>query len=254
MVVVGAFLLANLVVVGVGFYEIATNPQFLADWQDRLFTRSGGNPLVLLGVSLLVFPQLALGLSGFETGVGRMPLVRGKPGDDPERPAGRIHNTRKMLAIAAVIMSFYLLTTSIVTAVLIPASEFGPGGAANGRALTFLAHENLGDVFGTIYDISTITILFAGASALEVKEVRVGEYKVLRVVSSTVPNAALLLHLRDTTGKKPHCYFGWTEGNLVVYLIRYLLFGEGDTAPVTREVLREAEKDPERRPSIHVGG
>ena len=131
MVVVGAFLLANLVVVGVGFYEIATNPQFLADWQDRLFAHSGGNPLALLGVSLLVFPQLALGLSGFETGVGKMPLVRGEPGDDPERPAGRIRNTRKMLAVAAVIMSFYLITTSIVTAVLIPASEFGPGGAAN---------------------------------------------------------------------------------------------------------------------------
>ena len=96
-----------------------------------------------------------------------MPLVRGGPGDDPERPAGRVHNTRKMLTVAAVIMSFYLLTSSIVTAVLIPASEFGPGGAANGRALAFLAHENLGEVFGTIYDISTITILwFAGASAM----------------------------------------------------------------------------------------
>ncbi len=94
------------------------------------------------------------------------------------------------------------------------------------------------------------------ADVLEVKGVEIGEYKVLRLKSSTVPNAiaAFLLHVRDTTDKKPHCYFGWTEGNPIVYLIRYLLFGEGDTAPVTREVLREAENDPERRPAIHVGG
>ena len=463
VIVVAAFLLTNLVVVGVCLFEVFAGPGNLAGWRDALFANYG-NPLTMLGQSLLVFPLLALGLSGFETGVSMMPLVRGESGDAAERPAGRIRNTRRMLAVAALIMSFFLITTSFVTAVLIPAAEFGPGGQAKDRAMAFLAHEYLGDGFGTVYDLSTIAILwFAGASAmagllnivprylprygmapewgravrplvlvytaiaivvtiifaadveaqsgayatgvlammvsaafavmlsswrkgsrgaavafgvlflvfiyafaanefrrpdgivislffiaaivvvslisrvqrstelrqerieidetaggfireaarrgdihivahrrrrdddpeeyarkekeqrednhipeeqpilflevdvedaseftdvLEVSGVEIGGHRVLRSVSSVVPNAiaALLLHLRDETGRTPHCYFGWTEGNPIVYLIRFILFGEGDTAPVTHEVLREAEPEASRRPAIHVGG
>lgn len=166
VVVVGAYLLLNLVVVGAGLYEAITQPQSLADWQGKLFANYG-NPLVMIGVAFLVFPKLALGVSGFETGVSVMPLVRGEEGDDPEHPWGRIRNTRKLLTSAALIMSFYLITTSFVTVVLVPAKEFESGGSANGRALAYLAHEHLGNAFGTLYDLSTITILaFAGASAM----------------------------------------------------------------------------------------
>jgi hypothetical protein len=462
VVTVGAYLVLNLIVVAVGFYEVFANPQVLADWQTSLFSNYG-NPFSMLTAAIVVFPLLALGLSGFETGVGMMPLVRGDADDDPEHPAGRIRNTRKLLTVAAVTMCFYLITTSFITTMLVPVEE-ARSGEAKGRALAYLAHEHLGDAFGTVYDASTIAILwFAGASAmagllnivprylprygmapewgravrplvlvytlisvvvvvvfaadptaqagayatgvlammtsgaiavtiavhrqgrrlmsvvfglitvvfayatvanivdrpdgitiallfiaaiiavslvsrvqrslelrqerieidgkaqefireaskgpdihivahrrrsghdpaeyahkereqrednhipedqpilflevsvedaseftdvLEVRGVDVGGHKVLRAVSSVVPNAiaALLLDLRDTTGKTPHCYFGWTEGNPIVYLIRFILFGEGDTAPVTHEVLREAEPEASRRPLIHVGG
>jgi hypothetical protein len=81
-------------------------------------------------------------------------------------------------------------------------------------------------------------------------------YRILRTEAPAVPNAiaGLLLQLRDRTGKIPHVYFGWSEGNPILYLIRYVIFGEGDTAPVTREILRQAEPDPEQRPNVHVGG
>jgi hypothetical protein len=91
---------------------------------------------------------------------------------------------------------------------------------------------------------------------LEVCGHDVSGFKILRTKAPAVPNAiaALLLNLRDKTGKIPHVYFGWSEGNPFYYLIRYVLFGEGDTAPVTREILRQAEPDAEMRPAVHVGG
>jgi hypothetical protein len=458
---VTVYLLLNFVVIGVGQYHILNQPSAIANWQTALFA-SHGNPLIMLGVAILVFPKLALGLSGFETGVTVMPLVRGSSSETPEQPRGRIRNTRKLLTTAAVIMSFFLITSSFVTTLLIPAAEFKTGGKANGRALAYLAHQYLGNAFGTIYDLSTISILwFAGASAMagllnivprylprygmapnwaraarplvlvyttiafvvtilfkanveaqggayatgvlvlitsaafavtlsvhrqrakrgtvafgiitllflyttivniierpegiriagffigaiilsslvsrvwrslelrverieidenarrfiaeesrgtirlianrlnegdvreyalkeqevrhdnhipptdpilfleiqvsdasefaniiRVKGVEVDGYRILRAESAAVPNAiaAILLYLRDQTGKIPHAYFGWAEGNPIKYLLRFILFGEGDIAVVTREVLRRAEKDPEQRPAIHVGG
>src|SRR5688500_13870569 len=84
-----------------------------------------------------------------------------------------IQNTKRLLTVAALIMSFLLLASSLATTLLIPPDEFRPetdgheAGKANGRALAYLAHFYLGDVFGTAYDLSTISILwFAGSSAL----------------------------------------------------------------------------------------
>ncbi len=110
---------------------------------------------MIIGLSLLVFPKLALGLSGFETGVAVMPLIKSP---------NRISNTRKLLATAALIMSFMLISSSFMTSVLIPEREFCPSvacedtdrlhelpnfcvcgeekGKANGRALAYIAHQN----------------------------------------------------------------------------------------------------------------
>jgi hypothetical protein len=457
------YLLLNLVVVATGMNALIHNPAAVVDWHTALFTQHG-NPLVMVAVSALLFPKLALGLSGFETGVAVMPLVKGKKGDTEEIPTGRIRNTYKLLTVAALIMSFFLLASSMITTVLIAPAEFQPGGRANGRALAYLAHLYLGDRFGTLYDLSTISILwFAGASAMagllnivprylprygmapdwaranrplvlvytaiafvvtlifeanvdaqggayatgvlvlmssaafavtlearhrrsrsgvilfglitavfiyttivniferpegikiasffigaiiltslvsrvwrstelrvgclemdeaalqflaqeeenqgtirlianrlnegteqeyywkekEVREdnhipvsdsvlflevqisdasefartivvngVQVGPYRILRAHGAAVPNtiAAILFYIRDRTRKLPHAYFGWIEGNPIQYLLRFILFGEGDIAVVTREVLRKAEKNPDRRPVLHVGG
>lgn len=457
---VGAYLALNVVVVIVGLWHVVTAGHVVTDWSSAL-TAEHGNVFVMIGVALIVFPKLALGLSGFETGVAVMPHVKGDPGDTEEQPAGRIRDTKKLLTAAALIMSVFLITTSFITTLLIPEKEFETGGDANGRALAYLAHDYLGSAFGTVYDVSTIAILwFAGASAMAgllnlmprylprygmaphwaravrpmvivftlvaflvtwifdadvdaqggayatgvlvlissaaiavtiaarkagqrnwtiafavisvvflyttvvnvierpdgVKigacfiagiillsllsrlarafELRVtsvtlddmaerfvrdmasrkirfianepdqrdkaeyrdkieqiqqdndipgedfvfvevtvldpsefeagltgrGEvlhdrYRVLTLESSSIPNAlaALLLHVRDTTGRTPHIYFEWTEGNPFANFLRFFLFGQGEVAPVTREVLREAEPDRLRRPRVHTG-
>jgi hypothetical protein len=166
VVLVATYLSLNVVVVVVGLEHVVTAPSVVADWRAAL-TTNYSSPWVMVGIALLVFPKLALGLSGFETGVAVMPQVAGTAEDTPENPVGRIRGTRRLLTTAAVTMSVFLITSSIITTLLIPQPEFQAGGEANGRALAYLAHEYLGSAFGTVYDISTITILwFAGASAM----------------------------------------------------------------------------------------
>lgn len=210
-VIVGVYLALNLVVIGAGLSYLAEHPALWDAWVARLEAGEWylpHNPLgavggwgAMLAVSLLLFPKLALGLSGFETGVAVMPHVRGRDDDDPNRPAGRIANTKWLLLTAAVIMSLYLMGSSVVVSTLIPPAEITPVAAegglpvdasgrplhrieewpkkpASGRALAYLAHGEgrpaddpisplFGETFGTIYDVSTVVILwFAGASAM----------------------------------------------------------------------------------------
>ena len=93
------------------------------------------------------------------------------------------------------------------------------------------------------------------AHTLKVEGAEIAGHQVLRCTSPAIPNAiaALLLFCRDQTGKIPHAYFGWTEGNPIAYLLKFLAFGEGDTAPVTREVLRPGGARPLRRPGSTSG-
>lgn len=460
------YLTLNFIVIVVCLHEVWHHPTLLLDWRRLLWAENRGSWWFMIAAALLVFPKLALGLSGFETGVAVMPLVRGKPDDPPEYPVGRIEATRKLLLVAALIMSFFLITSSLVTVVLIPPHEFlGPeggqaAGKAYGRALAYLAHLKLGETFGTLYDFSTISVLwFAGASAMagllnivprylprygmapnwarytrplvivfaliavgitivfeadvekqgaayatgvlvlmtsgafavllakwrkiwprifysfvlfaflftlganvverpegihiasffilatvtvsivsrvwrstelridhirldpeaqkimaemvssgEIRLIacayesqdpaeydrrlqnhhrrhhvpahlavsfleidvpnasdftgalmlrghRIGGHRVLRGNSVAVANAiaALLIYLRDTTAKRPHIYFGWSEKHPMWLMLMFLLFGEGDIANMTREVIRQHEPEIDRRPMVHVG-
>jgi hypothetical protein len=165
------YLALNLIVLGRGAWEIATHPALLSNWHAALAAK--GDISLLIAGALLVFPKLALGLSGFETGVTVMPLIDGGDKDRAHSPRtgdvpmGRVANTAKLLLTAAVIMSIMLILSSLVTTLLIEPADYQNGGKASGRAIAFLAHRYLGSGFGTVYDISTILILgLAGASAM----------------------------------------------------------------------------------------
>jgi hypothetical protein len=149
-----------------GLLELLHHPEYFVRWQSLVFTGTDWTGLVL--GATLIFPGLALGMSGFETGVSVMPLISGdNNGRAAGPPTGRIRSTRKLLGTAALLMGILLLLSSFVTTLLIPPEAYRVGGKAAGRAIAYLAHELLGESFGTLYDISTILILwFAGASAM----------------------------------------------------------------------------------------
>ena len=144
VVLVVAYLALNAAVTVVAVREVLHHAELIPQWKQALYIQHG-SLWKMIAVSVFLFPQLALGLSGFETGVAVMPLVASSNLQE------RIANTRKLLITAAVIMSVFLLFTSFVTTLLIPARDFAEGGVANGRALAFLAHKLLGPAFGAAY-------------------------------------------------------------------------------------------------------
>src|SRR6185436_7841780 len=97
---------------------------------EQLWHRHG-SVWLMLAVSVMLFPKLALGLSGFETGVAVMPLIRGD----------RIRNTKKLLLTFALIMSVLPIAGRFVSTVASSLAPFGYAGGANERVLAYLAHR-----------------------------------------------------------------------------------------------------------------
>ena len=175
VVVVCAYMLLTAVVIGGGLYRIATQPTLVDHWYQSLWQTgdSGAGWWSLLTVCLLAFPKLALSLGGFELSMIVIPLVDGGAAGSSGPSGSQVRNVRKMLVTGAVIMSLYLLSSSLVTSLLIAPKDLAAGGLASNRALAYLAHGEgagpvapfFGGVFGTAYDIATVLILcLTGAS------------------------------------------------------------------------------------------
>ncbi len=212
---IAVYLLLNAVIIGFGLWYLANHSEVLTDWFDRIVQGDWGPQVqhetllspgaglladwgLIVLFSLLLFPRLSLGLSGFELSLILMPQIEGSPLDHLDQPLHRIRNTRKVLVTAALLMSAFLFGSVLVTNLLIPEREFAmgassasksvplspldlqaPEGKASNRALAYLAHGGrlstdadslgplFGEVFGTVYDITTILILaLAGTSVM----------------------------------------------------------------------------------------
>jgi len=185
---VTCYLVLSAIVIGSAAYYIAQQPDLWHAWTAALFsepnspagdTTAPGNAWLWAWarVALWSFPQMALGLSGFEMFVNVVPRVSSGVDDTSEKQAGRVRNTRKLMFTAAAIMALYLVSAVVVTTLLVPHNKLMSHGAAAHRALAYLAHGSpladgaasaspiFGEAFGDLYDLSTAFILcLAGVS------------------------------------------------------------------------------------------
>jgi hypothetical protein len=185
---VAVYLLVNGVVIGHGLAYLAQNPERLHQWYEQVQQGDWLIPQQAWGLgwfhvailALLFLPKLALGLSGFEMSMIVMPQVRGRT-DNSNHPHGRIRNTRKLLVVAGLIMSAYLLGSVLVTTILVPPEALAANGPAANRALAYLAHGGklapgpgpdtlspaFGPLFGSAYDLCVVLLLcLAGTSVM----------------------------------------------------------------------------------------
>src|SRR5262249_12762929 len=88
------YLALNVIVVCVGLSHIWQHPEALANWKLAL-SNNHGSPLMMIAMAVILFPKLALGLSGFETGVAVMPLGRGGAAGTHQAPAGGNRQNKK---------------------------------------------------------------------------------------------------------------------------------------------------------------
>ena len=186
-IVTAAFLWTTGMVTYYGLIYLVGHPEMMQEWWGEVTRAGEGNTdwrQIIQGVfwmTLWCFPQMALGLSGFEMIMTVTPLVRPDGGYGGPVRLARAWAARKLIVVAAMIMGVYLVSTVLVTTLFVPAEELSPGGAAEHRALAYLAHGgrmttyatsaslnlDFGEQFGDLFDLSAVAILcMAGASAM----------------------------------------------------------------------------------------
>ena len=149
VVLVAVYLALNVVVTLVGIWEVILHPQTIPHWKTALLSQHG-SPLAMVGICLILFPKLALGLSGFETGVAVMPLINAESGPD------RVRNTHKLLMTAALIMSVFLIGTSIVTTLLIEPDKLKRAARRTGAPLP-IWRTNISEMASGRYTTSALS-------------------------------------------------------------------------------------------------
>jgi hypothetical protein len=155
--IVAVFLVLNGIVIGSCLLYLSRHPQYMSNWMELIgFSSSYQSPLDILffvGLAIKSLPVLALGLSGFELSMTVAPLVRGRAGDDPALPRGRIRNMRKLLTMTALLMSVLVPASVVSVTFLVPPARMEEGGLARHRALAYIAHggslQPPGKRFGT---------------------------------------------------------------------------------------------------------